>query len=133
MAKSPNKPIWLGRGYTPVHVVICLSAAAWAKATKGQKGVGDFPRDLDASCTHFPSRRGKGPFSIITVGPHIMRQGNQTTIMGLLCHEAVHVKQRCEEKMATTFDHETEAYLVQHIACAAWYEIEALINNVGAR
>jgi hypothetical protein len=130
MASYAAKPIRLGRGYTPVFVVVCLSPKAWRKATAKVEGnVCDFPADLDASCTHFPAQGDRGPFSLITVGPHILEEGDQAKIMGLLCHEAVHVKQRCEEIMRTTFDDETEAYLVQHITCAAWHEMRRIVGR----
>jgi hypothetical protein len=126
MAKRLHKPIYLGRGYTPVHVTVCLSAKAWAKATKGRGTTCDYPSDLDASCTHFPADGKLGPASIITLSSAVRKRGDVQEIICLLAHEAVHVKQRCEELMGTTFDHETEAYLVQHIAGAAYRAIAKL-------
>lgn len=129
-----HKPIRLGRGYTPVRVVVCLTSKAWKRATKDIEGeVPEFPEELDASCTHFRKDGEYGPTSIITLSPDIQEEGDAAKIMGLLCHEAVHVKQRCEEFMGTTFDHETEAYLVQHITCAAWHEVEPLLPQNHSR
>lgn len=129
MSLLRDKPIALGRGWTPLYVTVCLSEKAWRKALKGRRGEAcQFPSEMHASCTHFPAKGGLGPLSIITISPRYAKKSQTDNILNLLAHEAVHVKQRAEEIMGTTFDHETEAYFVQGVAWAAWTRIKKIIK-----
>ena len=128
--RSCNKPISLGRGWTPLYVTVCLSKEAWLKALKGRRKLApEFPSELHASCTHFPEKGSLGPLSIITVSPKYLKSVEADNILTLLAHEAVHVKQRAEEIMGTTFDHETEAYFVQGITWHAWVGISKTLKG----
>jgi hypothetical protein len=132
MGYSRKKPICLGRGWTPVYVTVCLSNKAWKRALKGRgEGAPDFPAHMHASCTHFPGEGDLAPLSIITIGPEYQRTAEAENILNLLAHEAVHVKQRAEEIMGTTFDHETEAYFVQGVAWAAWQRVRKALKTEG--
>jgi hypothetical protein len=122
-----DKPIHLGRGFTPLFVTVCLTEKAWKRATKTLLDAPAFPHDLDASCTHFNGENGHSPCSIVTLNERYQSKKKMAVAIGLLCHEMVHAKQFCESKMQTRFDDETEAYYIQHLTNAAWERIEKLI------
>jgi len=127
-----DKPISLGRGWTPLYVTVCLTPKAWRKAIKGRrKEAPKYPAELHASCTHFPAKGDMGPLSIITVSEQYLKTAESANILNLLTHEAVHVKQRAEELMGTTFDHETEAYFVQGVAWHSWLGVERVLKKAG--
>lgn len=122
-----DKPIHLGRGFTPLFVTVCLTEKAWNRATKRLADAPAYPMDLDASCTHFRGENGHGPCSIVTLNKEFQKKKKIAVALGLLCHEMVHAKQFCERMMETTFDNETEAYYVQHLTNSAWEKIEKVI------
>lgn len=121
-----DKPIRLGRGYTPVYVTVCLTAKAWKRATKHVENCPDFPADLHASTTKFSPEHMTGerfgPFAIITLNRRYLKRG--ITVASLVAHEVVHCKQFAESFMGTTFDHETEAYYVQHLTAGIMRRIK---------
>lgn len=123
-----DKPIRLGRGHTPLYVTICLTEKAWKRAIKGHSVQVEYPgRMHDASATHFPREGRFAPFTIICIKKRWIKKAEQA--LDLIAHEAVHCKQRCEELMQTTFDHESEAYYVQHIMGKAWHKIKRVMRK----
>lgn len=117
-----DKPIRLGRGFTRLYVTICLTEKAWNKALERHSMKPEFPGELHASATHFPPEDGHAPFTLITIQKKWRKSPEDA--FPLLAHEFIHCKQRCEEMMQTTFDHETEAYYVQHLTEQAWLKIK---------
>lgn len=124
-----DKPIHLGRGFTPLFVTVCLTEKAWKRATKKLRDVPPFPHELDASATHFSGDPGCAPTTLITLSPKFWKKKKAPIAIGLLCHEMIHAKQFCERQMQTTFDNETEAYYVQHLTNSAWYRIQKVLHK----
>ena len=128
-----DKPIRLGRGWALVRCQVALSEPAWNKLLKGVRKEcrTAWPAGLHASQTTFEfsdMKPGYGPVSIITLSPEMLKRPT-VVILALLAHEAVHFKQANERLMHTTFDVETEAYMVQAVALDIWYKIKRFVRN----
>jgi hypothetical protein len=110
------KTVWISRGPYPVYIGFCPSESAWRDAMKKMGVENESYPCSDAKCTVFES---KGRTSvIITVNREkvISEKIDEFSVMGLLCHEAVHVAQLIFEAIGEGQPgSECEAYLVQYI------------------
>lgn len=108
------KVIWLDRGYQPAFLGYVPNKRAWDKemASRGLKGEA-YPRHA-ATTSAFRSDRA---YVILVSVNEARRKGrSRLELMGLLAHEATHVKQLMFKEMGVKKpDMETEAYTVQAI------------------
>jgi hypothetical protein len=115
--------IYIGRGFTPMHVTVVLDKKGWKRATKRFDDAGPYPDDLHASFTYFEGRDGYAPFGLITILPRFRKNDKKAVGIALFTHECVHAMQYAQKCMVTVFDDETAAYYVQSLIQSAWPKI----------
>lgn len=124
-----NKPIYMGAGWTPVSLVLCLNEKAYMKATRHWKDIrGEYPANLHASVTQFHGRSPYMARAVVTIAKE-WQDKKASMLMPLIAHEAVHYAQFVEDRQGSKLDEETQAYIVQRVTWEIYEAIRAVVKK----
>lgn len=109
-----SETVWINRGWQNVNIGFVPSKKAWNNEMKKLEIKNEPYPNSDASCTQF--KKGSSKICLITVKAKLEKEIKLSELMGLICHECVHVWQFvCEDMQETNPGWEIEAYSIQAI------------------
>jgi hypothetical protein len=123
---SGKRVLWLDQGWQTAYIGFCPSKKAWNREMR-RLGVKDAPYPTTAGNTSTFENEGKLCI-LVSLNEKARGDASDVQVMGLICHEAVHVWQFVKKHMGVfqDVDWETEAYSVQAIfqnLCQAYRDV----------